>query len=260
MRETAAIILAAGLGTRMKSDLPKVIQLLAGQRMLEYVLKAAEGAGIKRIVVVVGFKGEMVAEFLAGRAEPVWQDRMMGTGDAVAKSEGALSGFKGNILVLYGDVPLLTTETIKRLIREHEESNAACTLVSVFLSDPTGYGRILRGGNGEVKGIVEEIDAGPEQKKLKEINAGVYCFSSEYLFPSIRQVQPHNRKGEYYLTDVIDILVRRGRCVKSIIIEDAEEIIGINTPQDLLQAERILVRRKGMDQSIEMERVGGLKK
>ncbi|MBI2352288.1 MAG: NTP transferase domain-containing protein [Deltaproteobacteria bacterium] len=215
--------------------------------MLEYVLKTAEGAGIKKIVVVVGFKGEMVVDFLAGRAEPVWQEKMMGTGDAVAKAEGALSGFKGNILVLYGDVPLLTTETVKRLIREHEESSAACTLVSVCLQDPTGYGRILRGEDGEVRGIVEETDAAPEEKKLKEINAGVYCFSSEYLFPCLRLVKPDNRKGEYYLTDVIDILVRQGRRVKSMIIEDAGEVMGINTPEELLEAEKILLGRKKGD-------------
>ncbi|MBI3991611.1 MAG: NTP transferase domain-containing protein [Candidatus Omnitrophica bacterium] len=244
MKETAAVILAAGLGTRMGSDLPKVIHPLGGKKMIDYVLEVTEDAGVEKIIAVVGYKGEMVAEALGGRADVVRQKKMMGTGDAVAAAKDALAGFDGNVLVLYGDVPLLKAETIRRLINEHEEGGSSCTMLTVYLPDPAGFGRILRDDNGDVKGIIEEADAASEQKNLKEINAGVYCFNSKHLFEGLSRIKPNNRKGEYYLTDIIAIFSRSGKRVRALVVDDREEVVGINTPQELRRAEEILAKRE----------------
>ena len=245
MQEIVAVILAAGKGTRMKSNLPKVLHEVGGKPMLRHVTTAAQAAGAIRLVVVVGFGGEQVATVMGGEGlEYVTQAQQLGTGHAVMQAQTVLKEVRGTILLLCGDTPLLRTATLKSLCRAHHESGAAATVLTAEPADPQGYGRILRDAAGNVCGIVEQKDATPEQIRINEINTGIYCFEAGPLFAALDDLTCNNAQQEYYLTDVLAILAQSGQKVGAMTVADFEETLGINSRVQLAEAEAILRRRK----------------
>lgn len=236
----AAVVLAAGKGTRMKSRRPKVLHPVAGRLMLEHVLRAAGEAGVDRLIVVAGYEFEAVADAVQGKAEVVRQAEQLGTAHAVLQTKEMLAEFEGDILVLCGDTPLLTGRTLSGLAARHRSAGAAATVLTAHLDDPFGYGRVLRDEAGMVRRIVEQKDGTPEELTVREINTGVYCFSPERFFESLAGIKPHNRQGEYYLTDIIEMYVAGGRPVASFMLDDFQEVLGVNDRRQLAQAERIM--------------------
>ncbi len=239
----AAIILAAGKGERMKSELPKVMHPLCSRPMLGYVLDLVKELKIRDFIVVLGYKHKDVKEFLPLGTKTALQKKILGTGDAVKQGLAYLRGFKGTVVVLYGDNPLLKKETIDKLVKRHLENEAAATLLVAKLENPSGYGRILRDKYGSLCGIAEEKDADDFQKDIKEINTGILCFDKDKLVKSLKVVKPNNAKKEYYLTDVIDILYKNGDLVETLVIPDSNEALGINSRVELAQANKIMQRR-----------------
>ena len=244
MQEMVAVILAAGKGTRMKSALPKVLHAVGGRPMLRHVMTAAEQAGAKRTIVVVGFGGDQVQAKIGAAAEYVLQAEQLGTGHAMMQVQPVLAGFSGTILLLCGDTPLLTDKTLLALVAAHQQSGAAATVLTAMPADATGYGRILRNESGQVLGIVEQKDATPEQKKIGEINTGIYCFEAAPLFAALAGLTCNNAQGEYYLTDVLAILAQAGQQVGAVEVADFQETLGINSRLQLAEAEKILRQRK----------------
>lgn len=234
--------MAAGEGTRFDSKTPKVLYDLFGQPILQYILDAVGTVGIKQPVVVAAHKDAEVKYFLKGKAKVAFQKRPLGTADAVKVARDALSPAE-DVLVLYGDAPLIKPETIRSLINEHRISGASCTLLVARLDDPDGYGRILRNASNDIEGIVEEKEAESEQRRINEINVGVYCFRRRDLFDSIQKVKRSAVKREYYLTDLIAILISEGKKISSIETDDPNEAIGINSRADLAKAFSILKER-----------------
>jgi len=251
MDECVCIVLAAGKGKRMqtgKTLLQKVLARIQDKPMLGYVLDVVEAARIRRVIVVVGHQSDSVRGYLERSRkhlsiETVEQTELSGTADAVKRALPRLANYQGDILILYGDTPLLTEKTLRRLIETHRSQRNACTLLTTLLNDPTNYGRIVRNKTGSVSKVVEELDATPDEKKIQEINVGAYCFEAQALFESLREVKPLNRKGEYYLTDTILILSQKNRMVQSVSTDDQVEIMGINSPEDLQKARRALSNR-----------------
>lgn len=247
-RNTVVVILAAGLGTRMKSGLVKVLHLVGGQPMIIYPLSVAERLNPERILVVVGFQGDRIRETCLefrgieakSSLEFVLQEKPLGTGHAMMQVEPHLKGSEGNILVLCGDVPLLREQTLWRLLDKHIETGASISLLTVEVPDPTGYGRIIRDRNGLISRIVEERDAQPQEKQIKEINSGIYCFQADFLFSALKQISCHNRQGEYYLTDVLEIARVSGIKVEALLTDEATEVMGINNRRDMAKAESVL--------------------
>ena len=244
MQEMVAVILAAGKGTRMKSALPKVLHAVGGRPMLRHVMTAAEQAGAKRTIVVVGFGGDQVQAKIGAAAEYVLQAEQLGTGHAMMQVQPVLAGFSGTILLLCGDTPLLTDKTLLALVAAHQQSGAAATVLTAMPADATGYGRILRNESGQVLGIVEQKDATPEQKKIGEINTGIYCFEAAPLFAALAGLTCNNAQKEYYLTDVLAILAQAGQQVGAVEVADFQETLGINSRLQLAEAEKILRQRK----------------
>ena len=244
MQETVAVILAAGKGTRMKSALPKVLHAVGGQSMLRHVMTAAEQAGAKRTIVVVGFGGDQVQAEIGAAAEYVLQAEQLGTGHAMMQAQPALAGYTGTVLLLCGDTPLLTGNTLQKLVAAHQQSGAATTVLTAMPADATGYGRILRDKSGQVLGIVEQKDATPEQKQIGEINTGIYCFEAAPLFAALAGLTCNNAQQEYYLTDVLAILSQAGQRVGAVEVADFQETLGINSRLQLAEAEKILRQRK----------------
>ena len=244
MQETVAVILAAGKGTRMKSALPKVLHAVGGQSMLRHVMTAAEQAGAKRTIVVVGFGGDQVQAEIGAAAEYVLQAEQLGTGHAMMQAQPALAGYTGTVLLLCGDTPLLTGNTLQKLVAAHQQSDAAATVLTAIPADATGYGRILRDKSGQVLGIVEQKDATTEQKQIGEINTGIYCFEAASLFAALAGLTCNNAQQEYYLTDVLAILAQAGQRVGAVEVADFQETLGINSRLQLAEAEKILRQRK----------------
>ena len=244
MQETVAVILAAGKGTRMKSALPKVLHAVGGKSMLRHVMTAAEQAGAKRMLVVVGFGGDKVQAEIGAAAEFVLQAEQLGTGHAMMQVQPVLAGFSGTILLLCGDTPLLTGQALLDLVAAHQQSGAAATVLTAKPADATGYGRILRDESGQVLGIVEQKDATAEQKQIGEINTGIYCFEAAPLFAALAGLTCNNAQGEYYLTDVLAILAQAGQQVGAVEVADFQETLGINSRLQLAEAEKILRQRK----------------
>ena len=244
MQETVAVILAAGKGTRMKSALPKVLHAVGGQSMLRHVMTAAEQAGAKRTIVVVGFGGDQVQAEIGAAAEYVLQAEQLGTGHAMMQAQPVLAGYTGTVLLLCGDTPLLTGNTLQQLVAAHQQSGAAATVLTAMPADATGYGRILRDKSGQVLGIVEQKDATPEQKQIGEINTGIYCFEAAPLFAALAGLTCNNAQQEYYLTDVLAILAQAGQRVGAVEVADFQETLGINSRLQLAEAEKILRQRK----------------
>jgi len=244
---TAIVILAAGKGTRMKSDLPKVLHPLAGRPMLHYSLDLADAVGDMPPVVIVGYKAEEVKAAVGPRATFVVQEEQLGTGHAVMQAEAALKGQADTIIVYYADMPLITAETVRRIQARHQETNATITMLTVIADDPRGFGRLVRDEQGRAQFIVEEIEATEEQKAIKELNASVYCFDADWLWPALHRIQPSPRKHEYYLTDLVEMAVQDGRRVEVIITDTPEEVLGVNTRAHLAEAERVVRMRKNQE-------------
>ncbi|AEF92991.1 Bifunctional protein glmU [Desulfotomaculum nigrificans CO-1-SRB] len=241
--ELAAVILAAGKGTRMKSDLPKVLHPVGGKPMLGHVLDAVAQAGATQRIVVAGFGARQVIDFVGNDARVVLQEKQLGTAHALLQAEDELKDFSGDLLVVCGDTPLLRGSTLANLARHHRETGAAATLLTAEMADPTGYGRVIRAANGNVARIVEQKDASPEELQVKEINTGVYCFKVPGLFAALKEISPANAQGEYYLTDIIGIFTQRGMNVQAVALADAQEVQGINDRIQLSRAAAVLRRR-----------------
>jgi bifunctional UDP-N-acetylglucosamine pyrophosphorylase/glucosamine-1-phosphate N-acetyltransferase len=243
-REVRCLILAAGAGTRMKSDLAKVLHLLAGRPLVDYVVEAAQRAGMARPMVVIGHQADKVRQALAGRsADFVLQAEQKGTGHAVMQAEPLLRDFDGDLLVLYGDVPLINPKTIVSLIAQHQSQGNACTMLTTVIEDPGSYGRVIRDRQGLVSRIVEARDATPEELEVKEINPAIYCFDNRILLEALRRVRPDNDQGEYYLTDVIGIMKAKGLPVAAVVVTDSREVLGINTQDELRECQDYLQKR-----------------
>lgn len=238
------LILAAGKGTRMKSELPKVLHRVNGKAMLHKILEIVDSLHPEENILIVGYKKE---EILASLVEPsyVVQEEQLGTGHAILQAKEKLEKYHGNIMVLCGDTPLLREETLEKLYAYHQEQSATTTVLTAVYENPFGYGRILK-ENGKVLGIVEEKEANAEQKKIQEVNAGVYCFDSQALWEALSKINNHNEKGEYYLTDVLAIQAQEGKTVLSFQLEDAQEILGVNSKVELAEASKVLRERKNL--------------
>lgn len=244
MDNLCVVILAAGKGTRMKSSVQKVLHTIFGKSMISHIVEIVQGLDPDKILVVIGHQKEAVKKNLTRNGvEFVEQLKPLGTGDAVKQTGKILKDYRGNILILCGDTPLLQTKTLKSLLELHQQKQPAVTILTALLKNPFGYGRIKRNGTGEVEAIVEEVDARPEERRIKEINSGVYLFSAPKLFRSLSLIKPDNVKGEYYLTDAIRILRDRGERVAACIVKEPEEVLGVNTPADLEIARQILITR-----------------
>jgi len=249
MKSIAAIILAAGKGTRMKSKLVKVMHPLAGAPLIEYPLSAAREASASQTVVVIGHQAEAVRDYFSGRGDISFalQEQQNGTGHAVACAAPLLQGFSGNVLILCGDVPLTKAETLRDLLQRHEERQATVTVLTASLENPFGYGRIIKNSAGEVTAIVEEKDATPEQRAIREINSGIYCVAAEFLFAAVSRLGSDNAQGEQYLTDIIRMAVEQGLSCAAHPIADPLEVMGINDRVQLAAAEAVL--RKQINES-----------
>lgn len=223
-----AIVMAAGKGTRMKSKNSKLVQKIYGKEIVKRAVENAQKAGVKDIVAVVGYKKEEVMKVLGDNIKYAFQDEMLGTGHAVMQAKEFLKGKKGKVLVLNGDVPLIRPETLNKLIEKSIENKEYATLLTAIYDDPTGYGRIVRDEGGNIEGIVEEKDTTEEQRKITEINAGIYCFDIEALLDALEKITPNNKQGEYYITDVIQIMNDSGLKTGAVLVEDNTEILGIN--------------------------------
>jgi UDP-N-acetylglucosamine diphosphorylase/glucosamine-1-phosphate N-acetyltransferase len=241
---STAVLLAAGKGTRMNSDLAKVLLPLAGKPLIAHVVDAVVAAGFPRTVVIVGHQADRVRDALRGRSvEFVLQEPQLGTGHAVLCAAPLLAGFTGALAVLAGDAPLIRPESLQALLEHHLRSRAAVTLLTAVLPDPAGYGRIVR-REERVVGIVEDKDCGPRERAIREINASIYAFDYPFLARALPKVENKNRQGEYYLTDTVHLAFGEGLPVEGIVVDDPREVAGINTPEQLAYAERILAERR----------------
>jgi len=239
------LILAAGKGTRMKSDLAKVLHVLNGKPLLHYSIEAAKKAGAEKIVAVIGHQADIVRKVFAGSGCVfVEQNPQLGTGHAVLQAKDVLADYKGLTVILCGDVPLLKASTIKSLIDNHLANSAVVSVLTTVPPPPHAYGRIVKDDKGNVLKIVEHKDATEEEKKIGEINTGIYCVDTKFLFEALGKVTNHNQQGEYYLTDIVEIAVREGKKVKSFIASDYVEVMGINTLEELARAEKHLQKNK----------------
>jgi len=239
----AVIILAAGKSTRMKSDMPKVLHKLCGRAMLGYVLELVASLKPKQVVAVLGFKQEMVRKIIPKGIKIAIQKKLIGTADAVKAGLSVLKGFKGTVLVLYGDNPLLKKDTLKKLLDYHIKNNVDATLLTAQLKKPAGYGRVIRDKYFSICAIVEEKDTDEVEKDIQEINTGIMAFKKESLENNLKHIRPNNRKKEYYLTDIIGILAKKGCLVEAVKAEDAQEALGINTVAELAGANYVMQKR-----------------
>lgn len=241
--ETVALVLAAGKGTRMRSDLAKVLYPIEGRPLIHLVIDAVEEAGFARTVVIVGHQHERVRETLRGRrVEFALQAEQLGTGHAVLCAAPLLDGFTGDVAVLAGDAPLIRGETLRQMMAHHREVSATVTVLTALLDDPSGYGRVVRDAAGrKVVAIVEDKDCTAEQRRITEINSSMYAFSYPFLSGALGRIENRNRQGEYYLTDTVALAFAEGRAVEGIVVEDPAEVSGINTP-DQLESARLVMR------------------
>ncbi len=240
----AAVVLAAGIGKRMKSRVPKMLHPVLGRPMLSYVIDAVRGTSAGKIVVVTGHGRGDVKESL-GQAGVIFaeQKTQLGTGHAADCARGELAGFKGNILILNGDFPLITSKSLNNLVKKHADGRADVSFLTADIADPSGYGRVLRNVNGEVEKIIEDKDASPVEKKITEINSGTYCVKSGFLWEALKGIGSGNRQKEYYLTDIIEIAKKSSRKVLGVKSRDGSEVLGINDRVQLSEVEALLRKR-----------------
>ena len=243
-----AIVMAAGKGTRMKSKKSKLVQKIYGKEVVKRAVENAKKAGVNEIVAVVGYMKEEVMAVLGNDVKYAYQEEMLGTGHAVMQAKEFLKGKKGKVLVLNGDVPLIRPETLNKLLEKSIENKEYATLLTAIYDNPTGYGRIVRDEGGNISAIVEEKDTTEEQKEIKEINAGIYCFDIEELLLALDKISPNNAQGEYYLTDVIQIMNEKGLKTGAVIVEDNTEILGINDRIQLEMLTKVLQMRINTEQ------------
>lgn len=249
MENVAAVVLAAGKGTRMKSGLVKVLHPIAGQPMIDWPLAAAREAGGAPVVLVVGHQGDAVAGRFRGDADIrcALQAEQLGTGHAVSCALGALDDFSGTVLILCGDTPLLRSRTLRELLDFHRSNSAALTVLTARMDNPFGYGRVLRDGEGRVLRIVEQKDATPEELNVREINSGIYCMEAGFLKANIASLGSDNAQNEFYLTDLVALASRQGATCLALAINDGDEIMGVNDRAQLAEAAQILRSRINRD-------------
>lgn len=244
----AVVIMAAGLGTRMKSDMAKVLHPVCGRPMILYVVDTATHISADEVVVVVGHQAERVQAACSGAPAVKFalQSQQLGTGHAVMSALPVLGQGVDHVVILSGDVPLLEVKTVRALIEDHMSENRAVTLLAVEIDNPTGYGRVMMDERRRLAKIVEEKDASPLEKKVKLINSGIYCVERQFLQKALGRISPDNAQQEFYLTDIIEIGYRQGANIGVLVSENTDEISGINTLQDLEAVERIMTRRQAM--------------
>lgn len=240
MGKIAAVVLAAGKGTRMKSETPKVLFPVAGKPMLQHIIDVLDQVRIEDIYAVIGYGADQVRAAISGPIRWVEQIEQLGTGHALAQAAKKLRGYRGDVLVLAGDTPLLTADSLRHLIAEHQEDKNAATVLSARVPQPTGYGRIVRGSNGSIISITEERDADASQKKINEINSGAYCFNWNKVEALLDRLSTNNAQGEYYLTDIFALLVLNGEKTGAYAVADHREILGPNDRIQLAWAEKIM--------------------
>lgn len=238
-----SVILAAGMGTRMKSKMPKVLHKVCGKPLSKWVIDASKAAGADKVCAVVGHKAETVKEVLGDVCEFALQAEQKGTGHAVMQAIDVIKNSKGEVVILNGDTPLITAETINKAIEYHKNNGNQATVITAILDDATGYGRIVRDNDGSVLKIVEQKDASEEEKKINEVNSGMYVFDAQSLVYALDKITPNNAQGEYYLTDTLEILLRAGKKIGGYAISDNDEIRGINDRVQLNEAEKIMQKR-----------------
>lgn len=238
----STVILAAGQGTRMVSDLPKVLHPLNGKPMILYSIHAAQSIGSDLPVVVIGTGADKVMEVVGLNARYALQEKQLGTAHAVMAAENALKGKSDLVLVTHADMPLLTSDTFQRLVENQTHNAGPMTMLTVHSANPRGFGRVVRNADGSVKAVVEEAQATPEELTIDELNVGAYCFSSEWLWKALKEIKI-SPKGEYYLTDIVEIAARSGKPAAAIVLEDEEESLGVNNRKHLSEAERVIRRR-----------------
>lgn len=238
-----SVILAAGMGTRMKSKMPKVLHKVCGKPLSKWVIDASKAAGADKVCAVVGHKAETVKEVLGDVCEFALQAEQKGTGHAVMQAIDVIKNSKGEVVILNGDTPLITAETINKAIEYHKNNGNQATVITAILDDATGYGRIVRDNDGSVLKIVEQKDASEEEKKINEVNSGMYVFDAQSLVYALDKITPNNAQGEYYLTDTLEILLSAGKKIGGYAISDNDEIRGINDRVQLNEAEKIMQQR-----------------
>lgn len=245
MSEKVAIILAAGMSSRMNTKLPKVLHEVCGRPMLAYVIDACRKAGIQKLYIIVGYGKDQVINYFHDDKDITWveQKEQKGTGHAVLCCKDHLAGFEGDTLILCGDGPLIRAETLSTLIEKHQREVSSATLATAILNEPMGYGRIIRDSYGNIQGIVEEADCTPEQKTIKEVNPSYYCFKNKVLFEALSKVTPNNVKNEYYLTDALRLIIEAGHKVLAVTAVAAQDAMGVNSRQQLSEAGKIMQRR-----------------
>ena len=241
--KVTAVLLAAGQGTRMKTDLPKVLHPLCGKPMLWHVLEALKSATTEKPVVIVGHGAQEVQKYIGDAADCVLQEPQLGTGHAAMQAEQLLEGKTDLVIVTYADMPLLRGETFQRLVETQRLNPGPFSLLTVIADDPRGFGRIVRKPDNTVEAIVEEYVATPEQQAIKELNVGAYCFNAEWLWGALHRIRKNPKKGEYYLTDIVEIAVKDDLPVQAVVHDDFIETIGINTRIHLSEAEAAMRMR-----------------
>lgn len=243
MKNLGCIILAAGKGRRMSSSIPKVLHNLCGRPIIDYVLELVKSVGIRRPVVVLGFGAKLLKGYLKGDIKTVIQKRLLGTADAVKTASRCITDKIEDVLIMYGDTPVLTNSTLTKLIDFHLSNGSACTLLTADMDDPSGYGRIIR-KRGQVVKILEESQLlNARQRESHEINSGVVCFKRKHLFKFLAQIRPSEKNGEYYLTDIVGIMVEEGLRVDSLKVDSADELLGVNSRRDLAKLWKIMNER-----------------
>lgn len=239
MNHLEAVILAAGKGTRMKSDLPKVLHQIEGRPMVHYAIQAAKDAGADRVIVVVGYRAALVKHEITDVVDYAEQPEQLGTGHAVMCAESLLDP-EGDTMILCGDTPLITADTLRKLLQTHRKEANGVTVLSAKFDNPAGYGRIIRNAAGAFQAIIEDKDCTEEQRKCREINSGMYVFNTEALKASLSRITNQNAQGEYYLTDTIRLIKNTGLKCDAMPVTDSREILGVNTPEQLAEAEKIM--------------------
>ncbi len=250
-----ALILAAGAGTRMKSQKPKVLHKICGKPMLQHVIDTAHELNVDQIVVVVGHGAERVQEAIEDNVDYVYQEEQLGTGHAVMQAKSFFENYKGNVLVLYGDTPFISAKTLQKFMEYHKENHLDATILTAKIEDPTGYGRIIRNKKGQIKAIVEHKDANAEQLKINEINSGMYYFKADLLCHALKQITNDNVQKEYYLTDAISILSQEEYNIGGYVAKDYTEVEGVNSRVQLAQGEAYMrekINKYWMNQGVTM--------